>query len=331
MIDLLFVIWLVILPFIFFSGAYEGPKVVWLLGGGLLITLFWTIRLFRRHPMKVTKSGWWLLAWIALLGIASVIGIHPIDSLVGGSNRYQGIFFFFTLFLIGETLLLLSAHHKHILRSLLGFATVVESVIVIEQKLFSWGSQPLGTVGGAYAVTIFLVVGLWWVSQWHGISKLLRAACYLVTLVAIVSTLWGSGITLSNLQSQSQHRIQYWRMGIREVIKRPILGYGAGSEEVVYEDALQLQNIPVYTVKMDQMHNLFLDVALWSGMVGLVVFVGWLATLIYKMLSAREPLRLIVFFVLLAYACVAPMGAVLWVQLVVLLLVEQLPYYLKTH
>ena len=320
MINVLFVVWLAILPFIFFSGVYEGPKVIWLVAGGLALTLFWTVRLFRRHPMRVTKSGWWLLAWMALLGIASVIGIHPIDSLVGGSNRYQGLFFFFTLFLIGETLSSLLAQHKRIFHSLLGFATVVESVIVIEQKVFAWGSQPLGTLGDAYAVTIFLIVGLWWVSQWGGISKWLRAVCYIVTLVAIVATLVGSGITPVNLQSQWEHRVTYWRMGVAELIKRPTLGYGAGSEEVVYEDALQLQNIPVYTVKIDQMHNLFLDVALWSGIVGFIVFIGWLVTYISKVLSEGDVLRLVIFLVLLGYACIEPIGVVLWVQFVALLL-----------
>lgn len=362
--EILFILWITLFPFVLLYGAFEGPKTVWFWLGGFLLTVFWTIRLFFLHPLHISRSGKWLLGWIIVLGIASIIGIHPVDSLVGASYRHQGVLFFFTLFLVAETLPQLSSRYKHILDSLLGFAVVVESVIVIEQKLFVWGDRPLGTLGESNAVAGFLAIGLWWVSGWRGIPVWLRTLLYMLTLAAIAATLSRTGIIVAAIvtigwgfrtaakfrrsvvwfavllgaliavgiigyvqlrvinttraTSQYENRTLYWRLGFGEFIKRPLLGYGAETEEIIYDNAFKLQNVRLVDFMIDRSHNLFLDVALWSGIVGLTVFIGWLISLVRKMLLRNHSMRLLTFFAWIVFAFVQPLGVVHWIQLILL-------------
>lgn len=60
------------------------------------------------------------------------------------------------------------------------------------------------------------------------------------------------------------NRVLIWTEGVKAVMKRPILGYGQENFELVFPKER--------IMKVDNAHNIFLEVAVSSGIVGLVLF-----------------------------------------------------------
>ena len=359
-----FVYWLSVLPFVMLYGAYEGTKVVWLWASGFFLTLYWFIRLVRLHPLRLSKSGEWLLGWMGIVAIASLIGIHPVDSFIGGSYRHQGLLFFFTLLLILETVRQFSLKHRELLLSLLGFGVLMESVLTIEQKILAWSVRPLGTIGEPNALGGYLAVGFLWILLWPRLPAWMRLIFYVVTGVAIVATesrtalvcaviltfglgirslhrmgkhlfaivgmvlvsaaIVGAGfmqyraITQSRPPSVYENRLLFWRVGLGEFLKRPVLGYGAETEEVIYDNAMKLEHVNLVGFMIDRSHNIFLDVALWSGSIGLFVFIGWMLSVLYGISKKHDPRRVAAYIAWIVFACVQPLGTVHWVTLIFL-------------
>lgn len=356
--------WISAFPFIMLFGAYEGPKVVWLWAGGFCLALYFIYQIIRRQMPSVTRGGLLLLLWIFILGISSVIGLHPVDSIVGGSYRHQGVLFFFTLFLIAETLPVIPSRHKEFLCHLLAIGVLAESALVIQQKLFDWSLRPLGTLGEPNAIAGFLAIGLFWVVKANRFPSWVRGIAYAVVLAAIAATesragmaaalivtvglgirllkarfnniVWVVGTllavcviavsfytlirvnTILRPPSIIENRQVYWQLGIEEFMKRPLLGYGAESEEVLYDAAFSHKNIRLVDFMVDRSHNLFLDVALWSGAVGLLVFIGWLGSIVRGLYTHKHIDRLLAMTAWIVFACVQPVGVVHWVQLILL-------------
>jgi len=352
----IFISWLSVFPFVMLYGAYEGPKVFWLWMGGFFLSVWWIIRMIRSRFPKIGAGAKWFLLWLLVLVIASVAGIHPVDSLVGGSYRHQGVLFFFTLFLVWLTLGAMTFKQKRMLVGLVAFGVVVESLIILWQKITIWSARPLGTLGEPNAVAGFLAIGLFWIAS-SDIPKLVRLLLYILTLLGIVATgsragiatalivtlgiAWHgirakplivagvlgvvmvgltlvSAITTSRPRSLYESRPLFWQLGIRQVIARPILGYGAESGEVIYDRAFKQINVRLIDFMVDRSHNLFLDVALWSGMVGLILFIGW-CIVIGKEIWKRDRRRFIVFVAWFVFASFQPLGVVHWLQLIFLL------------
>jgi hypothetical protein len=78
-------------------------------------------------------------------------------------------------------------------------------------------------------------------------------------------------ITTIRLVSQFENRSMFFRVGVEEFLNRPFLGYGAESGEAIYYRHFSRISMPLVDYMIDLSHNLFLDVALWSGGTGLLV------------------------------------------------------------
>jgi hypothetical protein len=359
----MFLFWLGAFPFVMLYGAYEGPKVFWLWIGGFFLALWWIIQMTHFRFPKINIGEKWFFLWILVLSVASLAGIHPIDSILGGSYRHQGVLFFFTLFLILLTLTTLSLKQKRVLKMFLACGVVLESVIVLWQRISAWSARPLGTLGEPNAVAGFLAIGLFWIASsdfpkrvrlllyilamlgiaatgsrtgivtacivtlgvaWYGIKKhrnFPRTRSLIIAGVLVVSMVclgFVSAITMSRPRSVYESRPLFWQLGIREVVARPILGYGAESGEVVYERAFQTVNVRLIDFMVDRSHNLFLDVMLWSGVVGLMLFTGW-CIVSGKELIKRDRRRFVVFIAWFVFASFQPLGVLHWLQLIFLL------------
>jgi O-antigen ligase len=352
----IFISWLSVFPFVILYGAYEGPKVFWLWIGGFFLSVWWIIRMIRSRFPDIDAGAKWFLLWILALSIASIAGIHPIDSLVGGSYRHQGVLFFFTLFLVFLTLGTMSFKHKRALGILLACGVVIESFIIIWQKIAYWSWRPLGTLGEPNAVAGYLAIGLFWIAS-SDFPKRVRLLLYILVILGIAATgsragiatacivtlriAWNgirakplivagvlgvgmvgltlvSAITTSRPRSVYESRPLFWQLGIREVLARPIFGYGAESGEVIYDRAFKHINVRLVDFMVDRSHNLFLDVTLWSGAVGLILFIGW-CIVSGKELWKRDRRRFIVYIAWLVFASFQPLGVVHWLQLIFLL------------
>jgi len=152
---------LIILPLIVWGGYYEGPKVFLFLIIGFVLILFWIYRtLIQKKFFELSKVDFFYLFWLLTLLISSLFGIHPLESILGGSYRHQGVIFFLTLWLVYKTVQIFNKDEKRFLYKGIGFAVLAESVFVLFQ--FASGrlyfGKPLGTLGETNAVAGFLAI-----------------------------------------------------------------------------------------------------------------------------------------------------------------------------
>ena len=360
----IFVTWVALTPWILLYGAYEGPKVFWFWIGGFFLTLMWITVLLKSEKISVPVRDVWLLVWIGILSVASLVGIHPLDSFIGGGYRHQGVLFFFTLFLVLETLRRVTSENKKLLVGLLGAGVAFESVIILIQKLGDMSGRPLGTFGEPNAVAGFLAIGLYWIFRMPQIAGNLKKICSALVIAAIIATesrtglavafivcvasgfpmtavgkhintkriLYFSGLLLAGIAcivlmrgifekrpaSNYESRPLYWQLGLQALSLSPDLGYGAESEEVIYEKRYARMNVRLIDLTIDRSHNIFLDVALWSGVIGLFVFCGWLVGMGREYIVSGDYRRFFVFISWIVFASVQPLGVVHWVYLVLL-------------
>lgn len=357
----IFIAWLGLIPFVTLYGAYEGPKVFWFWAGGCVLSAFWAYRFSRKASVGITTPDRWLLTFTGVLTIASLFGVHPVDSLIGGSYRHQGVLFFFTLTLVSMTLKALSVTALTRLRLVLMTGMCIETTMLIFQRAHM--SRPSGTFGEPNAAAGYVMMGLYWVlqgrlSHWTRVMLIcLMIAGIIVTgsrtaLIAasfvlmgylipqiwklrqktiIVSILTGCIICVGVLGyvyvrassitrpvSKFENRQEFWRVGFGEFIKRPILGYGAESEEIIYDNYYKSISMPLVDFMIDRSHNIFLDVALWSGIIGLIPFLIWMRFSVGKIMEAHDIVRCSAVIAWIFFACVQPVGVVLWIQLLLL-------------
>lgn len=352
MVRLLFVFWVSAIPFVVWSGYFEGPKVFMFLLLGASLSIYWVLRLLRnRSSLKINKKDVWFFFWLSTLTASSLLGVHPSDSILGGSYRHQGVVFFLSLWLVGKTAFLVGDARKKLLDKGLAAVVIAETLIVFYQLVFGklYLGKPLGTLGEANAAAGMLAIGLYWVSvafpkiiflpifgvflaqSRSGVLAILPNVGYLMNLVNIrvrnflvVVALAFAGLVLlffslvkSNLPFDTvESREILWPLALRQITIKTILGYGAESGEVVFERAFKSHEILLSGLVIDRAHNLFLDVTLWSGVIGLVAFSGWLY-FGYKGLKGIG--KKMAFFSFLIYASFQPLSVVHWLLFILIL------------
>lgn len=326
----LFVYWLGILPFFVWRG-YEGPKVFLFLLGGLVLVIFWLYRILKtKKTTEISGSDFCFLVWLFVLTASGVSGPDPWLSILGGSYRHQSVIFFLTLWLVKKTLEILPLSQKETLRKFFFWGVFLEAVISV--------ARPLGTFGNSNAVAGFLVTYPLFVSPKIQKKKLFFP--WLIILTAIVLTGSRVGIIAFLISSLSltpvlyrkigmmllplvaivvfialprpfsifENRTLFWRFGIEAFLEKPWLGYGAEANEKIYNRAFTKAEMPLEGMIVDRSHDLFLDVALWSGVIGLSLFIFWLV-LNFK----KTPYVLTGWMV---FAALQPLGVVHWLMLI---------------
>ena len=336
-----FISWLLIIPFVVFKGGYEGPKVVWFLGGVIILTIFWIWRLLvLKKNIEFLKSDFFFILWLWLFFVSSLLGIHPLESILGGSYRHQGVLFFLALWLVKKTLEILPEEKKTFLKKGIALSVILEAFIVISQVLLAktYFARPLGTLGEPNAVAGFLAVGSFFVSFWFwpflaifltgsrtGIAaftvfllsrfrRLPLGVILLVVLAAVFIFFKGGEL---RPKSKFEDRGLFWQMAATFIKERPILGWGAETQEYLYDREFARREMPLQGMIVDRSHNLFLDVAIWSGMFGLLAFVGWLVSLGFEL--KRNTRMLFGLLAWIVFSVFQPLGVVHWLLLFLIL------------
>ena len=129
----------------------------------------------------------------------------------------------------------------------------------------------------------------------------------LVVLVFIIKP-------LNNL-SIFENREVIWKHAINLIKERPILGYGAETNEIVFDKAFYESGFPLSNLIIDRAHNLFLDVTLWSGIVGLIFFIGFLIESFKNLEIDRRKL----FLSFLIYSMFQPISVAHWILFIIIL------------
>lgn len=331
------------MPFVVWNNSYEGAKVFCFLIGGFFLTLFWLYRiLVKQQKVIFKKIDYYYLGWLSILLISSLFGVHPLESVIGGSYRHQGILFFLTLWLIYKTVELLNSKQKSFLSKGLGIAILVESVFVLLQYVLGklYFGHALGTIGESNAVAGFLAMGFPFV--YKNFSKTLfvipiisiliaesrsgllaflpnlfpliknlgsRYKFALMIFIGIFTIVFIGFISIGKGGSPFENRSLIWKLGFGQIISKPILGFGAESGEIVFNKAFYRYGLPLDRLIIDRAHNLFLDVTMWSGIIGLVLFSLFLFE---RIKNIKKYSHKIAFISFLVYSMFQPLSIVHW-------------------
>src|SRR3990170_5573771 len=159
----LFVFWLAAIPFVAWRGIFEGAKVAVFWTGSIFLAIKWIFRI-KTEAFEFSKKDRLFLLFIFALGISSAFGIHPADSLIGGSYRHQGVIFFFSLWLVGRSIEFIQPKYIKLLIASMGIGAIAQSILLVVQMLLkdtipgllTLNNRPLGTFGEANASAGFI-------------------------------------------------------------------------------------------------------------------------------------------------------------------------------
>ncbi len=127
----------------------------------------------------------------------------------------------------------------------------------------------------------------------------------------LASAVGGLGVVAHAASSQATEtfgdRLELWRVGLQALERRPFFGYGPDQFLGATNRLLPLSFFkPQPNVLYNDAHNFFVDVATMTGVVGLVLVVGWILLAAY-----RRSGRLALFFaVILVFQLAEPLNVV---------------------
>lgn len=215
----------------------------------------------------------------------------------------------------GETLLRLTAFFPdpHVASFYFGMTGLLALGLSQACGQFRWLIIGIGLVaadlltfsrGGYVGLTAGL--GFWFIWQWPTLSLSLRRSIVSVVPLSLFTLLvWGKPIISRFLSSftledaSSSERVLLWTTAMRHIIEQPLLGVGLGNYVfAVYP--LAPERFPYYA------HNLFLDLTVELGLVGLGFFLllalpAWWALLRQSTKKTISPCSLAVFSGLLLF------------------------------
>lgn len=155
-----------------------------------------------------------------------------------------------------------------------------------------------GTRGGMLALTISVLAVVFFARTWlPGWIQAVALAFVVMMLASIVLVVWHPGLAsppgpLASVRTSTLFsRISYWRAGLAMVASRPLLGTGPDtfySQYPAHELAEEARRQPLTIV--DKPHNVFLERATDSGLIGLLSYLA-LVTLALRFGSAALRLK----------------------------------------
>ncbi len=341
---------LVLLPLFFWPNPlkFELPKVILFLALSFFLIIWF---LAKGEFRKIENRTWFL--WIGLLFLSTVLNNRFLPGLIGDGYRHQGVIFFLML---GIWMIVFSAREgaKNLKKIWwwISIAILIESLIVLGQWFASNFGRPIGTFGEPNAVAGFLVMGLpIFVNSFPcflillpifaiiatgskaGFGALLAEGLiygYLKTRnfsgkkfltilgLIIILSLGIFGVWQEKNISPFENRWLIWNLGIKAAFEKPIFGYGAEGIISAYDKQFRQINRPLESVVVDRSHNLFLDISLFSGLIGLIIFSVWFWGTFKKLIRDKSwLLSSLVGFLIFSFF--QPIGVVHWVYLAFLI------------
>ena len=328
----IFLVYLGFFPFVVWNQSYEAPKVVWLFSGSALLCLLWLTKLRDKIPDILKTYDLLYFGWLLILIVASLLGVHPWESIIGGSYRHQGVIFFFGLWLVGKTIAILSGQSRRNLVKIIIFWTAAESLLAL--------IRPLGTLGEKNAVAGFLAMAASFapnyllllpvgaiavltsrsgilaflpvaISRFKRLPKILFVALIPIALFVFISAEFyrpALGVEDRRLLA---------KIAIGQISKKPLIGYGAETGEVLYDNYFKSIKEPLSGIIIDRSHNLVLDLLLWSGVVGLSLFAVWFFVRTKELFVSKKWDRLAGVASFLIFSFLQPLGVVHWLLLMI--------------
>ncbi len=164
-------------------------------------------------------------------------------------------------------------------------------------------------LAGGLVVLLWGAMAAWWFlpkfvgSERRSAARVGILAGVTLPLVVLLVMVFFTGLpggrvaVASDENSQPvEGRISLWRLGLEMVTDRPLLGYGQDAFSVKfssYRDEPDLPGIGTDSIDPESSHNLFVDVASGTGLLGLLAFVGLVGAVFWhsgrRFLATEEP------------------------------------------
>lgn len=318
---MIFTIWITLLPLITWQTRYEVPKVFWLLTGGFFALIYLIVKY---KKIFFHKRDFYFLLWLGVLSFSGFLSDDIKTSFLGGSYRHQGVIFFFCLWVANKVLSLFSKNEKETLYKGIAFAVLAEAILV-------FSGYRLGSIGDINAVSGFIAIGIYFVYKYlpkwililpisamlYNFSKsatlsllpfLFKKVNLLIIVLIIIA---GFVIKPLDYSSPFENREVIWNHSISLIKDNPLIGYGTESNEKIFKKAFYESGFPLSNLIIDRAHNIFLDITLWSGLIGLFLFVMFLSES-YK--SINPELKK-VFLAFLIFSMFQPLSVAHWILL----------------
>ncbi|MCP4544179.1 MAG: tetratricopeptide repeat protein [Chloroflexi bacterium] len=286
-------------------GSYERAQGVLTQTSYVLLFLLISARL-RTLSQAQRLMGAMVATGIPLLGLgmAQALGWNPMglisdarSPIYGTLGRANFVGAYLAMLLPPNIALILITRRRWM--RLAVAALTLGEVIVVLLTLSRGAWLAAGVAVGAFVL-------LWF---WPRLPRLWRVAALVVGCVALVTVVGGT-LWLGRAAGSTAARLTIWRATLALIARRPLLGYGPDTLGLVFPNVYPPQLIYYHGrgVGVDRAHNLFLDWAVTTGLVGLLaqlvllvvfVLIGWRA--VHR---AADPERRA-----LLIACLAAVGA----------------------
>ncbi len=229
--------------------------------------------------------------------------------------------------------------------------------IKVNLPILSYNQRPIGTLGEPSAVAGFLILGLP-ILAYSLHQPVILSISLLATVVAIFLTgskagilallaellvfyfFWKKGLPFKKLllgfslilfvsvgiigvwqekgKSPFEDRWLIWKLGIEAIKEKPLFGYGAEGIISVYETQYQKIDRTLEGMIVERSHNLFLDVILFSGLVGLVFFSRWLGQISQEIIK-KKPWKIVPLVGFLVFSFFQPLEVTHWLYFILLI------------
>lgn len=309
------------LPLLYFTplqNPYEFPKFIFFVIVIQIIFLLTSYK-FIKHKKSFIHIFDPVTICVLLFGVilfvADISGIDPKISLIGSMYRHQGFILLLScilLFLTTQTLT--TVQRAKIFQSITVSVFFVCLIALIQGPLYQ--GRIMGTLGNPNSLSGYIIMVLpliLWNQKQIGIKIFLGLLIFLViTLTQSRGAMIAATIVLVlyifHLSRKIYHTYRYiligcillfslgsifymrtyhnertsiwdnrsiiWQEGLEAVGERPILGYGQENFELIFPPELKM--------KVDNAHNIFLEIAVSSGLVGLTIFLIIISIAFYK-------------------------------------------------
>jgi O-antigen ligase len=146
----------------------------------------------------------------------------------------------------------------------------VKAIILLLNAGVIWGTE---SRSGLLALGV-IVLAL----SFHSRKNILLFATVPLVILLLINTPSASYIKRYSIWD---NQVIIWSEGIKAVVKKPILGFGQENFELIFPQNRMM--------KVDNAHNIFLETAVSSGLLGLGIFIG---VLLYAFRDASFVVRL---------------------------------------
>lgn len=309
-IEFLISLFLLISPFLVFSGItnpHEFPKFLF---AAIVAQCLAFLLLIQKSNFELSLLSKLILVFVAISFFSDILGLDPKISLLGSPFRHQGFLLLFAgfIFYLASTRIKNSKSFENSLMIssfLLCLITFFQFIwLLTHHSIPTYNGRVVATLGnpdflGAYIAMIlpfilfanfkqsfvkpllsFIMILSILITQSR--SALLAAGFVLIAFVfsklqakkakiifssiilLIVLILVANKNFLSTRTSIWDTRGLIWSHGVKAVIDKPLLGVGQENFELVFPKALNF--------KVDNAHNIFLEIGVSSGIIGLILF-----------------------------------------------------------